>query len=90
MNLNEPELNIECNNKEADKIEALLLNTLDEHARLSNPVTVIVGLINTLLTVVTRLNVHKGSFFELLNQGWELFSERAKEEQTAESQGKIH
>ena len=62
MNLNEPELNIECNNKEADKIEALLLNTLDEHARLSNPVTVIVGLINTLLTVVTRLNVHKGAF----------------------------
>ena len=90
MNLHKLEQTMECDKEEAQKIEMLLLDTLEKQVGESeNPVTVIVGLMNALLTVTTRLNFQKASFFDFLDQGWEQYRELAKEERI-ESRERLH
>ena len=56
----------ECEGDEAKEVEHFILDVLSKHDLASvNPVASIVGLTNALLTVATRLDIVKESFFTL-------------------------
>lgn len=79
----------ESEEDDAREVELLILKTLDNHP-LSNSrmvVASIVGLTNALLTVATRLDVEKVSFFDLLQTGWDYYQEQALDE---ENNGRVH
>ena len=78
----------ECEGDEAKEVERFILDVLSKHDLASvNPVASIVGLTNALLTVATRLDVEKVSFFDLLQTGWDYYQEQALDE---ENNGRVH
>ena len=78
----------ECEGDEAKEVERFILDVLSKHDLASvNPVASIVGLTNALLTVATRLDVEKESFFTLLQTGWDYYQETALDE---ENNGRVH
>jgi hypothetical protein len=77
-----------CDDDEAKQVEHFILDVLSKHDLASvNPVASIVGLTNALLTVATRLDVEKESFFYLLQSGWDHYQETALDE---ENNGRVH
>ena len=71
----------ECEGDEAKEVEHFILDVLSKHDLASiNPVASIVGLTNALLTVATRLEVEKESFFDLIRTGWDYYQEQALDE----------
>ena len=79
----------ECDTEEAEAIEKLILNTLDKHDN-QNPVAIIIGLCNALLTVSVRLNMEKKSFFKMLFEGWAVFSQMAEAERESTKKENLH
>ena len=78
----------ECEGDEAKEVEHFILDVLSKHDLASvNPVASIVGLTNALLTVATRLDIEKESFFTLLQTGWDFYQETALDE---ENNGRVH
>ena len=78
----------ECEALEAREIEILILKTLDDHPLAgNNPVAIIAGLSNALLTIATRLDVEKESFFLLLATSWDYYQTVALDE---ENNGRVH
>ena len=66
---------------DAREVELFILDVLSKHDLASvNPVASIVGLTNALLTVATRLDVEKESFFDLIRTGWDYYQEQALDE----------
>ena len=73
---------------DAREVELFILDVLSKHDLASvNPVASIVGLTNALLTVATRLDVEKESFFNLIQTGWDYYQELALDE---ENNGRVH
>ena len=74
---------------DAREVELLILKTLNDHPLPSSRMVVasLVGLTNALLTVATRLDVEKESFFTLLQTGWDYYQETALDE---ENNGRVH
>ena len=73
---------------DAREVELFILDVLSKHDLASvNPVASIVGLTNALLTVATRLDVEKESFFNLIQTGWDYYQEQALDE---ENNGRVH
>ena len=73
---------------DAREVELFILDVLSKHDLASvNPVASIVGLTNALLTVATRLDVEKESFFTLLQTGWDYYQEQALDE---DDNGRVH
>ena len=55
---------MECEAMEAREIEVFILKTLDDHPLAgNNPVAIIAGLSNALLTVATRMGCREGKLF---------------------------
>ena len=78
----------ECEGDEGKEVEHFILDVLSKHDLASvNPVASIVGLTNALLTVATRLDIEKESFFTLLQTGWDYYQETALDE---ENNGRVH
>ena len=78
----------ESEEDDAREVELFILDVLSKHDLASvNPVASIVGLTNALLTVATRLDVEKESFFTLLQTGWDYYQETALDE---ENNGRVH
>ena len=66
---------------DAREVELFILDVLSKHDLASvNPVASLVGLTNALLTVATRLQVEKESFFDLIRTGWDYYQEQALDE----------
>ena len=75
---------------DAREVELFILDVLSKHDLASvNPVASIVGLTNALLTVATRLQVEKESFFDLIRTGWDYYQERALDEDDDDN-GRVH
>ena len=73
---------------DAREVELFILDVLSKHDLASvNPVASIVGLTNALLTVATRLDVEKESFFDLIRTGWDYYQEQAMDE---DDNGRLH
>ena len=70
---------------DAREVELFILDVLSKHD--VNPIASVVGLTNALLTVATRLDVEKESFFYLLQTGWDSYQEKALDE---ENNGRVH
>lgn len=75
----------ECDGDEGKEVEHFILDVLRKHD--VNPIASVVGLTNALLTVATRLDVEKESFFYLLQTGWDSYQEKALDE---ENNGRVH
>ena len=76
---------------EANRIETLLFDALEEYEPAAeNPTAVLVGLINILLTITTQLNVDKDSFFDSLAETWDTFREMTKEAEATKVKTTIH
>tara|TARA_R110002012_G_scaffold90042_7_gene220405 strand:- start:495 stop:797 length:303 start_codon:yes stop_codon:yes gene_type:complete len=67
------QVQVECTTEEAEAIEKVILNALQEHNN-PNAIAVIIGLSNALLTAAVRAGMRKVDFFLLLREGWEIFS----------------
>ena len=68
----------ECEALEAREIEILILKTLDDHPLAgNNPVAIRAGHSNDLLTIATRMDVEKESFFLLLATSWDHYQTAA-------------
>jgi len=79
---------MECEAMEAREIEVFILKTLDDHPlAANNPVAIIAGLSNALLTIATRMDVEKESFFLLLATSWDHYQTAALDE---ENNGRVH
>jgi len=75
---------------DAREVELFILDVLSKHDLASvNPVASIVGLTNALLTVATRLQVEKESFFDLIRTGWDYYQEQALNEDDDDN-GRVH
>ena len=75
---------------DAREVELFILDVLSKHDLASvNPVASIVGLTNALLTVATRLQVEKESFFDLIRTGWDYYQEQALNEDDDDN-GRLH
>lgn len=73
---------------DAREVELFILDVLSKHDLASvNPVASLVGLTNALLTVATRLDVEKESFFDLIRTGWDYYQEQARDE---DDNGRLH
>ena len=72
----------ESEEDDAREVELLILKTLNDHPLPSSRMVVasLVGLSNALLTVATRVEVEKESFFYLLQTGWDYYQEQALDE----------
>tara|TARA_R110002020_G_scaffold157450_3_gene340253 strand:- start:301 stop:564 length:264 start_codon:yes stop_codon:yes gene_type:complete len=79
----------ECDTEEAEEIEHFVLNALDKHAN-HNPVAIIIGLANALLTIAARLGMEKRSFFHMMFEGWDVFNEMAEDERKSTKKEKLH
>ena len=78
----------ECEALEAREIEILILKTLDDHPLAgNNPVAIIAGLSNALLSVATRMDVEKESFFLLLATSWDHYQTAELDEK---NNGRVH
>ena len=77
----------ECEGDEAKEVEHFILDVLSKHD--VNPVASVVGLTNALLTVATRLDVEKESFFNLIQTGWDYYQEQALDEGDDDN-GRVH
>jgi len=79
---------MECEAMEAREIEVLILKTLDVHPlAANNPVAIIAGLSNALLSVATRMDVEKESFFLLLATSWDHYQTAELDEK---NDGRVH
>ena len=75
---------------DAREVELFILDVLSKHGLASvNPVASLVGLANALLTVATRLDVEKESFFNLIQTGWDYYQEQALDEDDDDN-GRVH
>ena len=80
----------ESEEDDAREVELFILDVLSKHDLASvNPVASIVGLTNALLTVATRLDVEKESFFNLIQTGWDYYQEQALDEDDDDN-GRLH
>ena len=79
----------ESEEDDAREVELLILKTLNDHPLPSSRMVVasLVGLSNALLTVATRAQVEKESFFDLIRTGWDYYQEQALDE---ENNGRVH
>ena len=81
----------ESEEDDAREVELLVLKTLGDHPLPSARLLVasLVGLSNALLTVATRLQVEKESFFDLIRTGWDYYQELALNEDDDDN-GRVH
>ena len=81
----------ESEEDDAREVELLILKTLNDHPLPSSRMVVasLVGLTNALLTVATRLEVEKESFFDLIQTGWDYYQEQALDEDDDDN-GRVH
>ena len=79
----------ESEEDDAREVELLVLKTLADHPLPTERKVVasLVGLSNALLTVATRLQVERESFFDLIRTGWDYYQEQALDE---ENNGRVH
>ena len=81
----------ESEEDDAREVELLVLKTLADHPLTTERKVVasLVGLSNALLTVATRLQVEKESFFDLIRTGWDYYQEQALNEDDDDN-GRVH
>ena len=81
----------ESEEDDAREVELLVLKSLTDHRLPTerNVVASLVGLSHALLTVATRLQVEKESFFDLIRTGWDYYQEQALNEDDDDN-GRVH